>query len=137
MRTVGNPFALRASSFGAIVTAVGRPGNGNSAGTLRHLAELQLVAGQDLAENSQNTASADKEILMPAIYSLPPRVLNFGICLLACAWLIGFASAQPDNKPPIQFDVHGAPLPRGAIARLGTLRFRFFDGRVPAIACSH
>src|SRR5262249_3265560 len=65
----------------------------------------------------------------PMLYS-DPRLSLFGLFLLA-----GPLFAQEPAKPQPGVDAHGDPLPAGALARIGTQRFRH-GSQVSALAIS-
>src|SRR5260221_3093809 len=61
--------------------------------------------------------------------SLEERTMTVGRGLLVACLLTmgaGAAAAQAPTEPA-RLDIHGDPLPPGAIARLGTVRFRASD----------
>src|SRR5947209_1247743 len=52
--------------------------------------------------------------------------LALPVICLALAWTLPCAAVAPPPKPSL--DQHGDPLPAGAVARLGTIRFHYQDG---------
>src|SRR5205823_3218721 len=61
---------------------------------------------------------------------MPARPVPF---LAACGLLLLLRPGAGAEPRPARVDEHGDPLPPGAVARLGTLRFRD-EGRVEALA---